>query len=301
MARRWRASNAGIAALAAGLILASARFAASGDWHSGNGLVCSDCHTMHNSSGGQPMRYDNDPQPSAMLLRHASTLSLCVYCHDGAVAGSPDVVAPVTYVPNPNAGFFPTQYSQQSGTAHVLAPPTPLTPPGGSQPMTLVCTTCHDPHGSPNYRNLRTDPAGTGTVSISVMAKQTVLPNGSNPEQVYVPGNVTYKSGISEWCGACHGQFHGRTSGQEGTGTPWLRHPQDQTISAGGHVDYGAWSGTVANRVPVQSPNDDVVPSTDDQVFCLSCHKAHGSANRAAMFFSDGATLTSTCQQCHNK
>ena len=256
---------------------------------------------MHNSFGGQPMRYDNDPNPSPMLLRHASTLSLCVYCHDGSVATAPDVVAPISYVPDAAGGFFPQQYGQQTGTAHALGLPNPVTPPGGFQSMTVVCTTCHDPHGGPNYRNLRTDPAGTGTVSISVMAKQTVLPDGSNPEQVYVPGNVVYKSGISEWCGACHGQFHGRTSSQEGVGSPWFRHPQDQTISGSRHADYAGWSSTIVNRVPVLSPNDDSIPSTDDQIFCLSCHKAHGSANRAALFFSDGATLTSTCQQCHNK
>jgi len=286
----------------AALMLMTPRFAASGDWHSGAGLVCSDCHTMHNSAGGQPMRYDNDPNPAPRLLRHATTLSLCLYCHDGTDASAPDVVAPVSYVANPAAGFFPTQFSQPAGTAHVLAPANPLTPPGGSQPMTLVCATCHDPHGSANYRNLRKDPAGTGQASISVMAKQTVLPNGTNPTQVYAGSNVTYKSGISEWCGACHGQFHGRTSSQEGTGSPWFRHPQDLTIAPSRHADFTLWfNGPITNRVPVQNPNDDVVPSLDDQVFCLSCHKAHGSANRAALFFSDGATLTSTCQQCHNK
>ena len=290
----------GIAAFVAGLMIMTARFATSGDWHAGGGLVCSDCHTMHNSANGLPMRYDNDPNPAPRLLRHATTLSLCLFCHDGTNLASPDVVAPVSYTSNPNGGFFPMQYSQQTGTAHVLGSPNPLTPPGGTQAMTVVCTTCHDPHGSPNYRNLRTDPAGKGG-SVAVMAKQTVLPDGSNPAQVYVPGNVTYKSGISDWCGSCHGQFHGRSSSQEGTGSPWFRHPQDQAISSGRHADFPSWSGTVVNRVPVQNPNDDVVPSTDDQVFCLSCHKAHGSANRAALFFSDGATVTSTCQQCHNK
>ena len=286
----------------AALMIADPRFAASGDWHVGEGLLCVDCHTMHNSLAHTPMRYDRDPNPAPHLLRNATTLSLCLYCHDGADPNSPDVVAPVSYVSNPAGGFFPTQYSQQTGTAHVLASPNPLTPPGGSTAMTLACTTCHDQHGNGNYRNLRTDPAGTGTASITVMAKQTVLPDGMNPAQVYVPGNIVYKSGISEWCGACHGQFHGRTSSQEGTGSPWFRHPEDLTISSSRHADYNAWSlGTMANRVPVQSPNDDLVPSTDDQVFCLSCHKAHGSANRAALFFSDGATLTSTCQQCHNK
>jgi predicted CXXCH cytochrome family protein len=166
--------------------------------------------------------------------------------------------------------------------------------------MTLTSVTCHDPHGSASYRNLRADPSG-GAGSFPVTAAQTVLPDGSNPAQVYIPSNVFPKAGMSAWCGACHGQFHGRTSSEEGTGSPWFRHPQDQTISSAPHADYGFWSGTVANRVPVQSPSDNTVPSNDDQVFCLSCHRAHGSANRSALIFADGATPGSTCQQCHNK
>ncbi len=272
-----------------------------GDWHVGAISVCSDCHTMHNSSGGQPMRYDNDPAPAPHLLRHATTVSLCLFCHDGSSLDAPDVVAPVTYVAETPGGFFPPTIGQESGTAHDLGLPSPVTPPGGSTAMTLTCSTCHDPHGSANYRNLRTDPAATGSASISVTAKQSVLPDGTNPANVYVPSNVLYKTGMSDWCGACHGQFHGRSSGQEGTGSPWLRHPQDQTIWGAPHASYGFWSGTLVNRVPVQNPNDDVIPSNDDQVFCLSCHKAHGSANRAALFFADGSTLGSTCQQCHDK
>lgn len=288
-------------ALASVLSLLISPFAAAGDWHSGTSSACSDCHTMHNSSNGQPMRYDNDPTPAPHLLRHASTLSLCVFCHDGSNLNAPDVVAPVNYVADPPGGFFPNVLGQASITAHDLGLPNPVVPPGGTTAMTLTCATCHDPHGGPNYRNLRTDPAQTGTASIAVTAKQTVLPDGTNPSKVYVGSNIVYKSGMSQWCGACHGDFHGRTNSGEGTGSPWLRHPQDQSVWGSPHADFGFWSGTVVNRVPVQSPNDDLIPTNDDQVFCLSCHKAHGSANRAALFFADGSTLTSTCQQCHNK
>lgn len=248
------------------------------------------------------MRYDNDPQPAQKLLRHASAVSLCTYCHDGSNPSAPDVIAPISYVADPAAGFFPSDLAARTSnpSGHDLSAVSPAVPPGGQTAMTLTCVSCHATHGSPNYRNLVTDPAGTGA-NLAVAAYQAIKGNGSNPAQVYVQSNVVHKGGMSDWCGACHGDFHGRTSTQEGTASPWLRHPQDQTIATSPHADYAYWTGAVANRVPVQNPTSNTIPSSSDQVFCLSCHKAHGSANRAAQIFADGATRVSTCEQCHNK
>jgi len=280
--------------------LALARLAFAGDWHSGDKLVCSDCHTMHNSSSGAPMRYDNDTSPAPGLLRHATAISLCTYCHDGSRPEAPDVVAPVSYLPDPAGGSLASPFGQAHGTGHDLSQPSPVIPPGGATPMTLTCVSCHDPHGSPSYRNLRLDPLGVGA-NLPVAVTESILPDGSNPDKVYAASNLVYRAGMSAWCGACHGKFHGRTPSEEGAGSPWLRHPQDQTIAVSSHADYTSWSGAVANRVPVQSPNDTSIPSSDDQVFCLSCHKAHGSANRAGLIFADGTSQASTCAQCHNK
>lgn len=284
------------------LLLAVFSFATAraGDWHAGNQIACSDCHTMHNSQGGQPMRYDGQASPSAMLLRHANTVSLCIYCHDGTHPNVPDVIAPVAYTPDPAGGFFSNSGGTASNTAHDLGM-SAVVAPGGSDSLTLTCVSCHDIHGNANYRNLWLNPPGTGNATdVTVVVNQSVQANGSNPAQVYIPSNLRYKSGMSQWCNDCHTNFHGKTAGEEGGRSPWFRHPQEQTISTGTNVDYAYWSGSVPNRVPVQTPNDDVVPSSDDQVFCLSCHKAHGSSRKAATIFADGATLNSTCQQCHN-
>jgi len=293
----WRILRAFGAALA----LLSAPCARGGEWHYGNGLACSDCHTMHNSSGGVPMRYDSEALPAPQLLRHATALSLCIHCHDGSSTVAPDVIAPVTYVTDPAGGYFPADWALPSGLAHVLATPDPVTPPGGTDGVVLTCISCHDPHGNPSYRNLRGDPLGSGDPPTDVAASQKKVADGSNPDEVYVPANVTYKAGMSAWCGRCHGAFHGLSAEEEGTASPWLRHPQDRELSSSPHADYAYWASALTGRVPVQSPSDDDIPSADDQVFCLSCHKAHGSANRAALIFADAATLGSTCQQCHFK
>lgn len=274
-----------------------------GEWHVGESLICSDCHTMHNVRQGQPMRFDLASEPAPRLLRHATTLSLCLYCHDGSNPNAPDVLAPVSYVSDPAGGWFANAGGTATNKAHHLGMPAAESAPGGNDSFTLTCISCHDPHGNANYRNLWPIPPGsTGNATgVNVVVGQSVTANGSNPAQVYASSNVRYKSGMSQWCNACHADFHGKTSVEEGTRSPWFRHPQDQAISTGANVDYAAWLAPVTNRVPVLSPSDDQVPSGDDQVFCLSCHKAHGSDNRRATIFADGVTLQSSCQQCHNQ
>ncbi len=268
-----------------------------GDWHTANQLLCSDCHTMHNSQGGQPMRYDRQSSPAPRLLRHATSLSLCNYCHDGSNSNAPDVIAPVPYVSDPAGGFFGNTGGTATNTGHNLGMPSPEPAPGGNDSLILACVSCHDPHGNSNYRNLWRNPVGSGnTTDTLVVVNQAVKANGSNPGQVYIPSNLKYKSGISQWCNDCHPNFH--SGGTEGSG---FLHPSDKQISGSGNADYAYWSGTITNRVPVQTPTDDTIPSNDDQVFCLSCHKAHGSANRSGLIFTDGTTLDSTCQQCHNQ
>lgn len=258
---------------------------AAGQWHYGASLVCSDCHTQHNSSGGAPMRTDGNAAPARMLLLRGSATELCLSCHDGANALAPDVLAPIGYVAESAAGAFP-----DDGTnAHDLNQTTPVIPPGGTVPMVLGCTTCHDPHGNDNYRNLRPDPTRTGQTPVTVIARQTKIPGTDPREEVYVTANIVHKSGVSAWCGKCHGATD-----------PGIGHSVDQPLWGSPSASYPQWVSTTQPRVPVHSPSDNVIPSTDDQVMCLSCHKAHGSQNHASLIYADGATLDSTCQECHD-
>ena len=266
-----------------------------GDWHYGTSAICSDCHTQHNSANGQPMRTDNDPNPVPQLLRRGTPLELCLSCHDGSNPAAPDVVAPVSYVAEPAAGWFPNSggypVDPATSVAHHLNTPAPVIPPGGTKPMILVCTSCHDPHGNGNYRNLKTDPTDSNQPPATVLAYQPATAHGSNPTQVYVPSNITYRSGISAWCGKCHG-----TTLHQGSD-----HPVDIAIWGAAGADYSAWATATPPRVPVQQAVDSTVPSQDDKVFCLSCHKAHGSNNPNALIYADGVRRDSTGQQCHNQ
>jgi predicted CXXCH cytochrome family protein len=275
-------------ALVAILIIGGGTTAFAGQWHFDGHIVCSDCHTQHNSSSGEPMRTDNNPVPAARLLRRETSTELCLSCHDGSNPNAPDVIEPVSYVAESAAGAFPAVIDSPS-TAHHLNSPTPEVPSGGTVVMVLLCTTCHDPHGNANYRNLRPDPLQPEATAGSITAVQTVTANGTNPAQVYVPSNIIYKSGISAWCAKCHG-------------TPAAgAHPIDRPIFGATHANYAAWTSVSLARVPVDNPADNTVPSNDDRVNCLSCHKAHGSGKPRSVIHADASTLDSTCQECHNQ
>jgi predicted CXXCH cytochrome family protein len=272
-----------------------------GDWHRTSTLRCSDCHTMHNSAGGQPMRYDLDAAPAPALLRAADGTALCLACHGsrGPSPTAPSVMSPTNF--DPPGGGFPSELTDPLGHAHSLGIGT-VTPPYGSTPVNMSCGACHDVHGNTAYRNLRPGPSGRGTAIVAPTVRQIILANGSNPDQVYLRSNVSYQAGGSQWCVDCHDQI--TTAHVAGAGSSLAAHPWDRSIGGGaltGVTDLAWWMGSIPNRVPVQNPLVPTPPADTDQVFCLSCHKAHGSPNPAALIYADGLTLTSTCQQCHNQ
>ena len=272
------------------LIFATGAPSFAGDWHREPHNVCTDCHTQHNSANDAPMRTDNNPTPAAHLLLRGTAQELCLSCHDGSTPGAPNVLSDGSGTVDWAGGTFPRSDQATTTNAHHLGSPTPEVPPGGTIPMVLTCTTCHDPHGNNNYRNLRPDPTRTNLSAVTILSYQPLVADGTNAAQVYTGANIIYKSGVSAWCGQCHGMSD-----------PGVGHPIDLQIWKAKNADYSQW---VTNRlpfVPVNSPTDNVIPSHDDQVNCLSCHKAHGSTNTSALIYADGVSVDSTCQECHNQ
>jgi len=325
-----------VLAIAVGL-LATAQ---AGDFHLAGSLVCSDCHVMHYSQthsydGGlaaDPLLAPGGPFPK--LLKNAQS-QLCLACHDGK-SNAPDVRGANTGTYVRAAGQLNILGDGFEATGHTMGS-TDIPPGGGWNSGGLDCSHCHATHGNSYYRNLLPNPGTatgrtvtystgttyTGTVAIQQVAKSPMTTH-------YAAANIKYRQtlvgstdfGLAEWCGGCHGDYHGAggtanmggsPSGDTGP-LPWLRHPSRDVVMseavANRHVDANHWFSTFASRVPVVSPTD-TIPGTasgsDNEVFCGSCHKAHGSPFRKALIFDnettavaeDGTSLNQTCQQCH--
>jgi predicted CXXCH cytochrome family protein len=297
----------------------------------------SQSHLLGGGEDVDPILAPGGPFPK---LLKTSQSQLCLACHDGrtdipdvrgAHAGVHVRAAGQLNVAGDGAAVEATGHTMGSTAA---APGGTWTNPG------LQCQHCHATHGNPYYRNLLPDPGGatgkyvtyvtgstyTGTAAVQQLAAAPMAAHFAVSNIVYrrsVVGSTDF--GLSEWCGGCHGNFHGAggasamggsaAGDQAGAGSmPWLRHPsRDVTMAeavTNRHVSGTHWFSTLASRLPVVTPSN-TVPGTavtsDNEVFCGSCHKAHGSTNRKALIFDDettgapedGSSLRQTCQQCH--
>lgn len=307
-----------------------------GDYHRGSdgSLRCSDCHTAHYSQGGSvPSDWGQDGA-YRLLLKKEMINDLCLMCHDGTDGEAPNVKNPADYISSAGA-FNPTGTPDESNRHSLGSTSAPPGFQGTWEAVPLTCTSCHDPHGNQYYRNLKPNPGQASSITITYMTGSTYDDNSAIQMVAAIPlstrystANIRYRQtlkapgnyGLSAWCAGCHGQFHGAggaanmggsVDGDTGS-SPWLRHPtQDVTMGEGntnGHVSLLHWSSSLNSRTPVVSPNS-TLGDDDDQVFCGSCHKAHGSTHRNNLLWDneqteaneDGTKLLNTCQQCHYK
>ena len=137
---------------------------------------------------------------------------------------------------------------------------------------------------------------------------------------------------ISYLCAECHGLFHSNDSTTIGRGiieggppidnvNPWLRHPTDfalSTTDAGSeYLSYAAADGTLATSPGATAAYNYIAPlastvvtsvitnpfaGTDgDIVTCLSCHRAHGSAQPDLLRWDYDAMVAATTSGFDNK
>lgn len=273
--------------------------------------------------------------PNWKLLKSPSSTELCLECHDGK-SFAPDVLgADSNGLAQRSAGSF-AALETTNFMGHDLS----VDPDAGLGGFSALCSRCHfsgtmatakvqcidchNPHGNVSFRNLwwASDPGGEPPLVAYLRPGVTGLAR-------YEEANVAYPApavGVGSWrevtnmCIDCHHAFF--SSWYTNATSPFIRHPglNSEANAAypidrpGANTDPAFWVGGEGSflvpRLPfaVRGATDFATATTvasDNQVFCLTCHRAHGSQNPFGLrwdYSSAGSpTGADGCFQCHRQ
>lgn len=316
-------------------LLSLSSYAFAGEYHGQSEVICSDCHTTHYSQRGTLPEGAEPGGPFSDLLLVGSVDQLCLSCHDGTDPAAPDVLAPVVMYSGSipaisGAGYFEAPDGTISDYGHDLGLENQVPFSIPNRNAVLSCISCHDPHGTTNYRNLVLNPDSLGAdwqvalgSDIFEENHPRIPPERAASINAYKASNSGYRSGMSRWCADCHTDLN-----PDNPGNPpahFMRHPSDVAMNGSGyHINSVHWVagqgdgfGLVPDdaiegipRLRFQEPgaadyDAAKTPEETNQVFCGTCHNAHGGPFKGSLtwpYKTDGsADLYSGCQQCHYK
>jgi predicted CXXCH cytochrome family protein len=177
--------------------------------------LCATCHDNH--AAGEKK------------LKVASGTQVCIQCHDGSQTNyaviSGNFWNGEKMVPAPGGGFDPAMGVTSSHNVDTTAYP----PGGANVSVDLTCASCHDPHGTSNYMLLRNSINGVTNLNVStvVYGPGTNLPTASGNR------SITYVSGITAFCSACHTDYMQYDSANNNGGSVNYRHRMGVTTTGG--------------------------------------------------------------------
>ena len=268
--------------------------------------ACAGCHRAHTASG-------------ARLLVAADTYSLCMTCHGSAGTGADTNVEDGYFLSTRSAstegeantadnspllgGGFAFYQGNATTSTHDATGATAAAwgngvARGSTANLTggnLTCASCHDPHGSNNYRIIKETING---VAVSV-AQVDEGPANKDYD------NEQWGAGMSNVCAACHSDYHKTAAGQGSTldGASYT-HRIDMPYTYGANANHET-VGMGGFTLPLAESG------TNNTVVCETCHLPHGTSATMAGFASgagpagDSALLRldnrGVCEVCHQK
>lgn len=266
---------------------------------------CAACHSTHRGAGDQ-------------LINRKTEVMLCLVCHDGSGSTYNVTAGVIGGAHDSAAGPMDKWVDTSLASATVKAPEVRKGPtskhdvryttllssaPGASAAFSgeLRCSSCHDPHGNLNHRNLRETPnpynavGDEPQVTVRASVHRTDGKTGSAE-------TIDYQTGMTEFCSACHMDYQaGQGAGSQGyDGNPALAGRIAEPAMAGArrHAMYvdgndnprypltGTESISVNGVVyPLRFESAQEVPSAfgggvkdhSAGVACITCHYAHGT------------------------
>lgn len=230
----------------------------------GSSTAYADIHNGYDPTNGSCNSCHISGNPGSGDLNYGGNITqICYSCHSGT-GSKYDVdkgMINATF-PTQGGGFQLNQITKTVTSIHNIGQTFNTVPGSSLTNFTLTCDSCHNPHGSGNFRLLR---ESINSVTVSVKAQIPPSTDGSE--------KTVYLSGMEKFCSSCHELFDNNTSTTLFKGSHKHKVGFDPIKSL---PEYGYKSNNglplELNEANYTDPNNN-----PDTVSCITCHLSHST------------------------